>query len=99
MRDKEVFFKLGGTVIVIAFVIWLSFANISSDKAKIQVWADENNMVEVVSIEHTAFARGPFWIKEDHHRIYKVVIIDSTEHQRVTWFRFGGWFGYDQEWE
>ena len=86
------------TVLFIGFVIWLSIANIKSDKAEIQAWADENNIVKVVSVKKTLFANGPFWIREDHHRIYKVIVIDNSEHQRTTWFRFGGWFGYDQEW-
>lgn len=92
--NTELGLKLGSIVLV----IWLTMANTKSDKVEIRQWADENKIVKVVSIEKTLFANGPFWIREDHHRIYKVVVIDNSEHQRTTWFRFGGWFGYDQEW-
>jgi hypothetical protein len=90
--------KLFGAVVVIGLVIWIAVANSESDKATIQQWADNNNIVKVVSVESTWIDKGPYWVKEDHHRIYKVVVIDHLEKQRTTYFRFGGWFGYEQDW-
>ena len=98
-RDGAPFLKIAGLALVVVFCIWLAMSNRKSDKEEIQTWADDNKIVKVVSIEEPLFSTGPFWIREDHHRIYKVIVIDNSEKQRTTWFRFGGWFGYDQEWE
>tara|TARA_Y100000034_G_scaffold135296_1_gene206612 strand:- start:2047 stop:2337 length:291 start_codon:yes stop_codon:yes gene_type:complete len=79
---------------VVALVIFL-FAS-AGHKSHIQSWAEKQD-ARVISIEKPLIRKGPFWIREDHHTIYKVKINDRLEHDREVWFRFGSLFGPDIE--
>ena len=56
-----------------------------SDEQYIKSWAKEHDY-QVVSIDRTLFDNGPFWIKNDEDRIYRVVI--EAEEKRVVYFDF-----------
>ena len=60
--------SLGVVIVAIIIGVLLFFWTGSSDRAKIREWADDNGYV-VESIEKPLISRGPYWVKEDHHRI------------------------------
>lgn len=59
-----------------------------SDKAIIQKYADENQYV-ISSIETPMWGSPFYFIDEDTDTIYKVIFIDSHEHEKIVWFKIG----------
>lgn len=76
-------------LLIVAFAFWLSAVNDTSNREYIDNWTKTNGY-KVESIEETYFLNnGPFWYRDDYHRIYKV----ETNKERTFWFKFGDWFG------
>lgn len=71
-------------LLFIVFCIWISCVTDNSNRNYINNWALKNNH-KIESVEETWFDTGPFWIKDKHHRIYRVEIEDD----RTFYFRVG----------
>lgn len=92
----ETFIRVMILVGVLGLFLLLLTAVRKSDKADINKWATEKRY-SVVKIEETIIDLGPFWLKDDDDRLYRVEIKDELEQPKVAYFRFR-LFGYDQEW-
>ena len=71
-------------IITVAAVYFESKAN----KSAIDEYANKNGYM-TVSFELRYFTSGPFWFPDEDDSIYKVVFIDSHEHKKIVWFKFG----------
>lgn len=77
------------------FLIILVVVSVNnSDKVEIERWAADEGYT-IVSCEQTIFDTGPFWYRNKHQRIYKVVV--ATPVEQTIYFRMG-YFGCDKEW-
>lgn len=83
--------------IIAIFLVLIAVASIHGctrdmDVKDIKAWHTERGD-PAKSIEYCAFARGPYWIKEDHHRIYQVFTVNGHEY----WWRCGNLLSDDVE--
>ena len=81
-------------VAIVALGIWAIIAQSKSDHQYIERWAQENHY-EIISIEKTVFDHGPFWMVDEHDRVYRVKIAGED---RLCYF----WFGVlssEQKWK
>lgn len=90
-----------GAIVIILVILALGMfgfiAQRKNDEERITKWA-ANQGYKVESVEECLFSLGPFWYKNDDQHIYKAVLIDQFEHQRVSYFRTG-LFMFDQAWD
>jgi len=83
-----------GAIGLIALMVFIFVFTQNQDYSQIRDWTDQHDYV-IESIEKPLFSTGPYWVKEDHHRIYKV---DLKHQDKDVWFRFGSWSGPSIEW-
>jgi len=86
---RKVFTPLA-VVAFIAFAIFMVIAQTKAHETKIANWAAEHDY-EVVSINQTFFDYGPFWYCDEDQTIYKTVMRDKFEKERIVYFRIGWW--------
>lgn len=101
MRDFILAGKQGlAILVVLAVIVVVIFGSISlrdSERVAMTQWVEQQNC-DLVSIEETWLDNGPFWVRDDHHRIYRVTVRDGNGRVRHAYFRFGGFVGHDVEW-
>ena len=68
----------------------MSAVNDSSNRDYINNWGLTNGH-KIESIEETWYwsDNGPWWFRDEHHRVYRVEIEDD----RAFYFKFGDWYG------
>ena len=68
-----------------------------NDHSKITNWAAENGY-SVVSVDTTIIDNGPFWFRGEDDRIYKAVLKDKLEKEKISYFRISFW-RFEQAWK
>ena len=92
--------KIGIVVmlLLVTFAIVMSVMTNNFDTNHINKWAKDRNY-QILSTKTTWFDNGPFWVRWDGQRIYRVELLDDREKPRVSYFRFGNWwYGPEQAW-
>ena len=89
--SHKLFFVLFGILLIIGIVASIHQRN--KDYKVIEEWALEQDYI-VDSIEQTFFDNGPFWLRDEDDRFYKVKII--TENKNKTYYFRFKWYGSEE---
>lgn len=85
-------------VLLITFAVVMSVMINHFDSSHVYSWAKQRNY-QILAIKTTVFDNGPFWVRWEGQRIYRVELLDDREQLRVSYFRFGNWwYGPEQAW-
>lgn len=87
----KTFFLLLLLAVSITFVVlWVDY----QDRSTIQEWTT-NHQTSAVKIERRLFKLGPYYLVGKNQRVWRVELSNG----RVAWFRIGGFWGPQVEFE
>ena len=95
MQTKPII-KLCLFIVGVVFLGVVVTLTIRSGESRIEQWAVENSY-EVIECKITILDCGPFWYKNDDQHIYRAILRDSLENERVAYFRLSVW-GIEHAW-
>lgn len=103
MRWSDVKNVLMGLVVflILGVLLYVVCMQNSWHRQEATTWA-ESRGYKVVRIERVglfgASNDGPFWRREDDD-LMRAVLADSDHQEKVSFFRWGSWWGMEQAWK
>lgn len=75
-------------VFLLAGCVWVLIINDQENRIEQKIESIDG---EVVTIEHRALSKGPFWYADKGSNVYKVVYIQDDK-EKIGWVKFGIFF-------